>query len=35
MAQGTRKTPAAKNINIFKELILPFKATKEEKTPKF
>jgi hypothetical protein len=35
MAQGTRKPPAAKNINIFKEPNLPFKASKEEKTPKF
>jgi hypothetical protein len=35
MAQGTRKTPAATNMNNFKEPKIPFKATKEEKTPKF
>jgi hypothetical protein len=29
--QGMKRTPATKNMNIFKELFLPFKIIKEEK----
>jgi len=29
--QGIKRTPAAKNMNIFKELLLPLGITKEEK----